>query len=99
MFEYLIWLFIFVAMPILVLYFSFRNILKVYKKFFICIAILSVIFATFWGIVAVWSGVWYFPSEKNLEIIVFNLPLEEFLFMISVSVWISMLTVVVKCRK
>jgi len=99
MLEYLIWLFIFVVTPISVLYLSFRKVLKPYKKVFIYVAILSVVFATFWDIIATWLTVWYFPPEKNLGLIIFNLPLEEFLFMIFVSIWISMLTAVVKCRK
>lgn len=99
MFEYLIWLFVFVVVPILVLYFSFRQNLKPYKKIFIYVAILSVIFATFWDIIAVWLKVWYFPPEKNLGVIVLNIPLEEFLFMMFVSIWISMLTAAIWCRK
>jgi len=70
MFEYLIWLFIFVITPVSILYYFFRKILKHCKKIFIGVAFFSVLFSVLWDIAAVWVGTWYFPAEKNLGIII-----------------------------
>jgi len=99
MFEYLIWLFIFVITPISILYYFFRKILKHYKKIFIGVAFFSVLFSVFWDVAAVGMGTWYFPAEKNLGITILNFPFEEIFFMIFISILISMITVIVRYKK
>jgi len=64
-----------------------------------CSSVFSVIFSIFWDFLAVYLGVWYFPPDKNLGIIVLNFPLEEVLFMILVSLLIALTTIVMMERK
>jgi len=99
MFEYLFWLFIFVVIPILVLLFLLGNKAKRYYKILIAVPIFSVIFSIFWDFLAVYLGVWYFPPDKNIGIIVLNFPFEEILFMILVSLFIALTTIVIMERK
>jgi len=99
MLEYLIWLFIFIVTPIVLMLIIFRKVLIKYTKIIIFIAGISAIFGIVWDIVAVNFGAWYFPRGTNLGIIIVNFPFEEILFTISVSIWIVVVTIILVDKK
>jgi len=98
MFEYLIWLIVFAWSPIFVLWLKFWKLLSKFKRDFIFIVVASLAFGVVWDFIAIETGAWFFPQEKILGVWILNVPLEEWLFIISFSFIISNLTIILKRR-
>lgn len=96
MFEYLIWLSIFVWIPTLLLWTTNFNILRRYKKTLILCIFAALVFSIPWDYWATGTKIWIFPKETNLGILFGGLPLEEYLFIIFVTLEISTITLIVK---
>lgn len=78
----------------LIVYLIFRKVLNRFLGYFLKIGLLSLLIGIVWDFIAINFGVWYFPAETNLGLIIFGIPIEEFLFFSLISVWMSMLTVI-----
>lgn len=93
MYEYLIWLLIFVILPLIILWiWKFRDLAK-YKKVFFLAPVGSLIFSIPWDIIAVRENIWYFREPHILGIWLFGLSIEEYLFIIFVTLLFSSITV------
>ena len=68
-----------------------------YKRVFIYCIIWSLVFSIPWDIWAVRTQIWHFPSDTNIGLWIGGLPLEEYFFMIFVTLLVS--TVVLLIRK
>lgn len=96
--EYLIWLASFVWFPTLILWFLFPKLLWRYRITLFHAAIFALIFSVPWDILATKTNIWQFPKESNIGIYIGGLPLEEYLFMVFVTILISSVTIVAKYK-
>lgn len=76
---YIYWIVIFLALPLILLWLSNRQILAENKKIFYKTLLGALLFGVPTDIIGTTLGVWFFP-EKLIGIWFFGLPLEEFLF-------------------
>ncbi|MBI3379960.1 lycopene cyclase domain-containing protein [Candidatus Gottesmanbacteria bacterium] len=97
--NYLIWLFIFVWIPTIVLWTFKFPLLWRYKKTLLYAMIFAVVFSFPWDVIAIHLRIWYFPNGKNLGIKIFEVPLEELLFMMTVTLLIGSITILLKYKK
>ena len=96
--EYIQWLSIFVWAPLLVLWILNWQYLSRYKQTFLYCIGFALLFSVPWDILAVQTQIWQFPQDTNLGIWISGLPLEEYLFMIFVTLLISTTTLLIKRR-
>jgi lycopene cyclase domain-containing protein len=95
--DYLRWLTYCVWIPqLLLLATNFKIIVRYWRTILFCI-FWALIFSVPWDLWAIGSNIWMFPPETNVGLW-FGLPLEEYFFIIFVTVLISSLTIVVRVR-
>lgn len=83
--NYIMWLTFAVWLPTAVLWAWKHRLLWRYKKTFLHLILLTFIISIPWDFFAVGNRIWFFPKEGTLGVIVGGLPLEEYLFMITVA--------------
>lgn len=88
-FSYLIWLFVFVVVPGVVLYFRFPRVFGRYRKTLLMAALGSTLFGAPWDFLAVRFGIWSFSPTLTLGRWFGGLPIEEFFFYIFVGLLIA----------
>lgn len=98
MFIYLKWLLIFVWLPTLFLWLKNFDLLRRYTSTLSLCIIFALIFSVPWDLWAIKTKIWVFPQDTNLGIWFGGLPLEEYLFIIFVTLEIGSLTLVLKHR-
>jgi lycopene cyclase domain-containing protein len=59
----------------------------------------ALVFSIPWDIFAVTNHLWFFPKEGNIGFLILGLPIEEYLFMTTVTLLIGSITILVKYRK
>lgn len=59
----------------------------------------ALVFSIPWDILAVTNKIWSFPKEGNIGFFILGLPIEELLFMTTVTLLIGSITIVVKYHK
>ena len=94
--AYLIWLAIFVWMPLIGLWAYKRRLIWRYRKTLGLCILGALVFSVPWYIWAVSVKLWMYPPDTNIGIILGNLPLEEYLFIIFVTLLFSTLTLLLK---
>src|ERR1700704_3541315 len=83
--SYLTWLALFAWIPTLVLWWKYHTVLSRYKMtLFYCI-LFALLEEVPWDNFAVGNAIWYFPEGGSLGLRIGILPLEEYLFIITVS--------------
>jgi lycopene cyclase domain-containing protein len=98
MLAYLIWLAVFVWSPLFVLWAGNREILRKHMKTLaVCVAG-ALAFAVPWDSWATATGMWSFPSDNVIGVYVINLPIEEYLFIIFVTLLGATATLVLRER-
>ena len=95
MLEYPLWLLIFVILPTIVMWIWKFDHLKKYWIVFVLAPIGSLIFSIPWDIISVRENIWYFKEPYIWGLWIMNLPIEEWLFIILVTLMISTLAVLV----
>ena len=96
--AYIYWLIIFVWLPIIVLWAINWKYLSQYKKTFLYCIIWALIFSIPWDVWAVQTQIWLFPQDTNIGFWIGGLPLEEYLFMIFVTLLISTIALLLRKR-
>ena len=94
--AYIYWLIIFVWLPIIVLWAVNWKYLSQYKKTFLYCVIWALIFSIPWDIWAVRADIWRFPQDTNIGVLICGLPLEEYFFMIFVTMLVSTVVLLLK---
>lgn len=93
MLTYPIWLFVFVFLPLILLWIlKYKDLIK-YKRVFFLALIGSSIFSIPWDIISVKESIWYFKEENILGIWLFELPIEEYIFIVMVTLFFASITV------
>jgi lycopene cyclase domain-containing protein len=96
--TYIYWLSIFVWFPLIILWAANWKYLWQYKNTFLYCIIWALIFSIPWDIWAVRTKIWIFPEDTNIGAWIGGLPLEEYLFMIFVTMLISTITLLLRRR-
>jgi len=96
--AYILWLSIFVWLPLIILWALNWNYLSQYKKTFLYCAGWALLFSIPWDIWAIQTRIWIFPPETNIGIWIGGLPMEEYFYIIFVTVLISTITLLIKKR-
>ena len=96
--AYLHWLIIFVWLPLVILWTANWKYLARYKKTFLSCIGWALAFSIPWDLWAVQAQIWLFPQDTNIGLGIGGLPLEEYLFMIFVTMLISTITLLIKRR-
>lgn len=93
MYSYLLWLAVFIFLPLFTLWIWHYQYLSKFKPVFLLTIVGSLIFAFPWDHFAIKEHIWYFTKPYIVGIWLFGLPLEEWLFIIFVTFLISTTTV------
>ena len=95
---YLLWLTLFVCIPLLILwFFQFKLLIKYWKTLFYSVCGTWIISIP-WDFYAVTNHIWYFPSRGISGIYFGVLPIEEYLFMAFVTLLLASITIVIKYK-
>lgn len=93
MYEYLLWLFFFVLLPLSALWLWKWYALKSYAFLLPLTAAGSILFSFPWDYIAIRERIWYFTEPQIIGIWLFGLPIEEWLFIVLVTWLFSSITV------
>jgi lycopene cyclase domain-containing protein len=96
--TYLKWLTFLVCLPILVLWLTHWKALFMYRRTVTLCILSGLLFGIPWDYWAISTRIWEFPPENILGIWIIGIPLEEYLFLIFVTMLISTITLVLKTR-
>lgn len=99
MYEYPLWLLIFVVLPLAVLWIIKYRCLKEYKIVFFLAPIGSIIFSFPWDLIAINEKIWYFEEPHIFGINLLGLPIEEWFFIVFITLLFASITVLLweKC--
>jgi len=95
---YVSWLVVFVFLPLGVLWSFDYKLFWRYRRTVAACIFWALVFSVPWDIWAVRAEVWYFPDQGNLGILLGGLPLEEYLFIVFVTLLVCCLTLSIKKR-
>lgn len=96
--AYIYWLTIVVWIPIIVLWiFNWKYLYKYIKAVFYCV-IFSLLFSVPWDYWAIKSRIWLFHPDTNLGIWIGGLPVEEYFFIVFVTILISTIALLFRRR-
>ena len=87
-FSYLFYMAIFTSVPIVILWMKNFNFLKKNLKVFYIMILLSLIYAITDAIAIYWKA-WFFTDEKILGIWIINIPIEDVIFAVLVTIAIT----------
>ena len=85
-FSYLVWLGIFVALPLFVLWGLNFSYLKSHIKVFLLTIAGAIVFAFLWDLIAIKEKIWLFEEPYIVGTWLLGLPVEEWLFIVLVTV-------------
>ncbi len=96
--SYLLWLVIFAFLPTIILWWRYYIVLSRYKTtVFYCI-LFALSIEIPWDMLAVSNTIWYFPEGGSLGLHIGILPIEEYLFMITVTAFIVTTAIVYRYK-
>lgn len=88
----------FVGLPTILIWIFNFNLFWKYKNTLIYAMFFALVFSIPWDIHAVQTKIWYFPKDTNLGIFLLSLPIEEHLFITTVTLMVASITIVAKYR-
>lgn len=94
MYSYIIWLTIFVWLPLAILWSVYPFVIQKYWKIVFSMASLSCLGGIPWDLWAVHKGIWYWTAGKTIGLSWLVLPLEEYLFIFFVPMLVATLTII-----
>lgn len=70
------------------------KILKQYSKIFVYIVLIAIPWVIVTDIIAINNGIWYFSENKVLGIWLYEMPIDDLILMVAVSIVITAVTLV-----
>lgn len=98
MLVYLLWLAVYVWLPIAALWASNAKTVWRYKKTLGFCVLGAMLVSIPWDIWATQTNAWLFPSTSVIGIYFFGLPVEEYFFIACVTLLVATITLVVRDR-
>ena len=96
MYSYIYWLIIFVLAPTAIFWIAYPFVIKKYYRTLLLCFICALIFSIPWDIWAQKTNIWYWPANKVIGIYFLGLPLEEYLFIVFVTILISTVVLILR---
>lgn len=96
--QYLLWLSLFVWLPIAMIWGFNHALLWKYRRTLLYAMFFALVFSVPWDIYAVLTKIWFFPPEGNAGIFLLGLPIEEYLFITTTTLMLASVTIVAKYR-
>ena len=96
--TYMKWLILLVCLPLLILWLTNFKFLSKYKRTLGLCVFSGLLIGIPWDFLAIRARIWEFPQENIVGIWIGGLPLEEYLFLIFVTMLISAITLILKHR-
>lgn len=96
--EYLYWLTIFVWTPLIVLWARNWAYLFLYKKTILYCIGWALLFSVPWDLWAILTKIWIFHPDTNVGVWIGGLPLEEYFFIVFVTMLVSTTALLFKRR-
>lgn len=97
-YTYLIWLFIFIGLPLLALL-RWRAFLWKQRRALALATFGALVGGWAWDVIAVRFGAWYYDPKHIFGLWYFGLPIEEWLWIVGTTLFFSALTVILVERK
>lgn len=97
--NYLIWLFVFIWIPTLILWFFNFQLLWKYRKTLLYAMFFALLFSIPWDILAVSNHIWFFPKGGNIGFWIGGIPFEEYLFIATVTLLAGSIMILIKYHK
>lgn len=95
MYSYPLWLLVFVVLPIIIIWVFKHKLLINYYKVIILAIIGSAIFSLSWDYIAIQERIWFFEKPYIFGVWFLGLPIEEWAFIILVTLLFGSITIVV----
>ena len=92
--AYPLWLLIFGLLPFAAVLYYHEDVVRDHWRVFSLAVFGSFIFGVPWDHIAIKNGFWSFPKEAVIGLDILSIPLEEYLFMASVTVNIAAVTLI-----
>ena len=96
--TYLRWLAVFLALPLAVMWATRFRLLWSQRRAILASALWALLISVPWDWWAIRLGVWTFPSDTHLGVWIAEIPLEEYLFIVGATMFISSFTLVLAAR-
>lgn len=94
-YSYLLWLLFFGVVPLAVLWFLHAGELKRHIRIIFLAPIGSLIFSFPWDYISIHERIWYFQTPYIAGLWIFGLPIEEYLFIVLITLLFASISVVV----
>ena len=91
--TYLIWLALFIGLPVLWLWLRGRSALRPQRRALALIGLGALAGGWAWDVLSVRLGVWYYAPANALNFWIAGLPIEEWLWILGVTLMFGLLTV------
>ncbi len=92
LYAYPIWLVGFLVFPLAVLWaIKFRDLVK-YRRIFLKVILGALIYFVPWDVFAVQNRFWFFEGSHTSGLRALGLPLEEYLYIICMTLWLTSIT-------
>jgi lycopene cyclase domain-containing protein len=96
--TYLQWLVVFFCLPLAVLWATHFRLLWSHRRAIRASAVFALLFSVPWDLWATRMRVWIFPANTHVGFEIGGLPLEEFLFIVGATMFVSSFTLVLGAR-
>ncbi len=93
--SYLIWLALFVLAPTGLLWAFYSKVLKRHWRVIFLAPVYALIFSIPWDYISIQERIWYYQTPYIAGLWIFGLPLEEYLFIIFVTLLFANISAVV----
>lgn len=94
--PYIEWVLWSIWLPILLLIAIFPHIVLVYPRTYLKVIAGSLIVGLVWDYIAVWTRIWEYPPNCCTGVKIYRLPLDEYIWITSAAILISMITIVLR---
>jgi lycopene cyclase domain-containing protein len=94
--TYINWLTIFVWLPLAILWMTNFRVMWKYKRTIGFCVFCALVFSVPWDLWAIYTKIWIFPADTNMGLWFAGLPLEEYLFIIFVTILLSTITLILR---
>ena len=95
-YQYLFWLLLFVALPMVVVFGAWGSYLWQYRKVFAYCLGFSLLFGYPWDVWAVHSNMWHYYPNHLVGWWWLGLPLEEYLYLLTVPLLFTAVTLLIR---
>lgn len=94
--NYLLWLLLFVCLPTVILWLLYGSLLWKYRRIFAYAILFVFLFAIPWDLYAIKYHLWFWPRDGVTGVRLFTIPLEEYVFMMTVGIYTCSIALIVK---